>query len=78
MPWQLQMPKLKVWIPHCTAYKRIFKEITDRATKEMLSGSGMVPSVPTQKKGKNTIMSINAQRFLNLVTYLIESITAYM
>jgi uncharacterized protein len=45
--------------PHCTAYKRIFKEITDRATREMLSGSGMVPTDPKlEKKGKNNIMSI--------------------
>ena len=45
--------------PHCKAYKRIFKEITDRATREMLSGSGMVPTDPKQdKKGKNNIMSI--------------------
>ena len=45
--------------PHCTAYKRIFKEITDRATREMLSGSGMVPSdTKSTKRGKNTIMDI--------------------
>ncbi len=27
--------------PHCTAYKRIFKEITDRLNNEMFGGSGM-------------------------------------
>jgi uncharacterized protein len=41
--------------PHCTAYKRIFKEITDRATGEMLSGSGMVGN---SKRNKNSIMSL--------------------
>ena len=41
--------------PHCTAYKRIFKEITDRATEEMLSGSGMVGN---SKRNKNSIMSL--------------------
>ncbi|WP_048190066.1 TIGR04083 family peptide-modifying radical SAM enzyme [Methanobacterium sp. SMA-27] len=41
--------------PHCTAYKRIFKEITDRATVEMLSGSGMVGN---SKRNKNSIMSL--------------------
>jgi uncharacterized protein len=51
--------KLEGVDPHCKAYKRIFKEITDRATREMLSGSGMVPTDPKQdKKGKNNIMSI--------------------
>ncbi len=45
--------------PHCKAYKRIFKEITDRATREMLSGSGMDPGDSnTVKRSKNTIMSI--------------------
>ncbi len=44
--------------PHCVAYKRIFKEITDRATKEMLSGSGMGMIDTPNKQGKNTIMSI--------------------
>ncbi len=41
--------------PHCTAYKRIFKEITDRATVEMLAGSGMVGN---SKRNKNSIMSL--------------------
>jgi len=46
--------------PHCTAYKMIFKEITKRATKEMLGSSmGMIPSAPnTDSQGKKGIMSI--------------------
>ncbi len=48
--------------PHCTAYKRIFKEITDRATAEMLSGSGQGMGVSdtskSSRRGKNSIMSI--------------------
>ncbi len=43
--------------PHCAAYKMIFKEITKRATKEMLGSSmGMVPD-PSGKAEKG-IMSI--------------------
>lgn len=47
--------------PHCTAYKMIFKEITKRATKEMLgSGMGMIPGVsdnnPQTKRGIMSIM----------------------
>jgi uncharacterized protein len=45
--------------PHCTAYKRIFKEITDRATVEMLSGSGMAGN---SKRNKNSIMSLMLKR----------------
>lgn len=50
--------------PHCTAYKRIFKEITDRATSEMLSGAGgMIPGdQDSTKKGKNSIMSLMLKR----------------
>jgi uncharacterized protein len=46
--------------PHCTAYKIIFKEITKRATKEMLGPSmGMAPDASgMDEKGKNGIMSI--------------------
>ena len=45
--------------PHCTAYKMIFKEITKRATKEMLgSGMGMVPDANMDQKSKKGIMSI--------------------
>lgn len=46
--------------PHCTAYKMIFKEITKRATKEMLSsGIGMVPdNSESDKKLKQGIISI--------------------
>lgn len=46
--------------PHCTAYKMIFKEITKRATKEML-GPSMGLAVDTSnmdKKTKKGIMSI--------------------
>lgn len=47
--------------PHCTAYKMIFKEITMRATKEMLSSSmGMNPTASSgmETKSKDGIMSI--------------------
>lgn len=46
--------------PHCTAYKMIFKEITKRATKEMLGSSmGMAPDASKlDKKAKNGVMSI--------------------
>ncbi|MCC7563557.1 MAG: TIGR04083 family peptide-modifying radical SAM enzyme [Methanobacterium sp.] len=45
--------------PHCTAYKMIFKEITKRATKEMLGPSmGLVDSSSMDKKTKKGIMSI--------------------
>ncbi|EKF84733.1 TIGR04083 family peptide-modifying radical SAM enzyme [Methanobacterium formicicum] len=46
--------------PHCTAYKMIFKEITMRATKEMLGSSmGMVPDTSgMEQKAKKGIMSI--------------------
>jgi len=46
--------------PHCTAYKTIFKEITKRATKEMLKSATMGLSLEsdTEKKTKPTIMSI--------------------
>ena len=47
--------------PHCTAYKMIFKEITMRATKEMLSSSmGMNPTASSgmDTKSKDGIMSI--------------------
>ena len=43
--------------PHCPAYKRIFKEITDKATREMLSGSLMGSSKPS-KTTKYTIMDL--------------------
>ncbi|MDI3550561.1 MAG: uncharacterized protein PWQ15_1664 [Methanobacterium sp.] len=44
--------------PHCTAYKMIFKEITKRATKEMLeSGMGIASDVSgKEKKGVMSIM----------------------
>lgn len=46
--------------PHCTAYKMIFREITKRATKEMLGSSmGMIPGMPDDKsQPKKSIMSI--------------------
>ena len=46
--------------PHCTAYKMIFKEITKRATKEMLGPSlGMVNDASgMDRKTKRGIMSI--------------------
>lgn len=51
--------------PHCTAYKMIFKEITDRWDREFLGGSGMemfaLPSVP-KKDAKPGIMSIMLKR----------------
>ncbi|MCE5213830.1 MAG: TIGR04083 family peptide-modifying radical SAM enzyme [Methanobacterium sp.] len=45
--------------PHCTAYKTIFKEITRRATKEMLgSVSFGVDSEDTGKKSKPGVMAL--------------------
>ncbi len=46
--------------PHCTAYKMIFKEITTRATKEMLGSSmGMIPdSSGMDEKTKKGVMAI--------------------
>ncbi|GAB4312089.1 MAG: TIGR04083 family peptide-modifying radical SAM enzyme [Methanobacteriaceae archaeon] len=46
--------------PHCTAYKTIFKEITKRATKEMLKSAtmGLGGGTDPEKKSKPTIMSI--------------------
>lgn len=46
--------------PHCTAYKTIFKEITKRATKEMLKSAtmGLGGGTDSEKKSKPTIMSI--------------------
>ena len=46
--------------PHCTAYKRVFKEITDRATAEMLSGSVM--GTPKASKNKHSIMDLMLKR----------------
>lgn len=47
--------------PHCTAYKMIFKEITNRATKEMLKNA--IPAIhstpdPGKKPKKASIMSL--------------------
>ncbi len=46
--------------PHCTAYKMIFKELTMRATKEMLGSSmGMNPNASgMDRKAKKGVMSI--------------------
>jgi len=51
--------------PHCTAYKRIFMEITERWEKEFLGGSGMpmfgFPSEP-RKDAKPGVMAIMMKR----------------
>jgi len=46
--------------PHCTAYKMIFKDITDRANKDFLNSSSIpMPGMPLQKKvDKNKKASI--------------------
>jgi uncharacterized protein len=45
--------------PHCTAYKTIFKEITKRATREMLGSAGMgIDSAKTGKKTKPGVMAL--------------------
>ena len=53
--------------PHCTAYKRIFGEITDRLNKELLESPGMgMPMAPLQsehtKGAKPSIMSLMFKR----------------
>jgi len=49
--------------PHCTAYKRIFKEITDRWEKEFLGGSGMFGFQPEPgKDARPGIMSLMLKR----------------
>ncbi len=47
--------------PHCTAYKIIFKEITDRLNKEFLS-SGMMRPGSNEGQSKPGIMSIMLKR----------------
>lgn len=49
--------------PHCTAYKRIFKEITHRATKEMLSSSVMFSNQSNEKSSSPGIISIMLKRY---------------
>ena len=46
--------------PHCTAYKTIFKEITKRATREMLGSAtmGFDPDSGSEEKSKKGIMSL--------------------
>ena len=45
--------------PHCAAYKTIFKEITKRATKEMLGNTGLgLDTENTDKKTKPGVMAI--------------------
>ena len=57
--------KIKGVDPHCIAYKRIFKEITDRFNSEFLGGSGMamfgLPSEPV-RDAKPGIMAIMLKR----------------
>jgi uncharacterized protein len=43
--------------PHCTAYKMIFKEITDRINNELFGGAGM-PGLPQEPNAKAGIMSL--------------------
>ena len=55
--------KLEGVDPHCTAYKMIFKEITKRATQQMLGSSAMVASsLSGWIKIKHRIMSIMLKR----------------
>lgn len=45
--------------PHCTAYKRIFKEITDRLNNEMMAGMAMGTFQPQPgRDGKPGVMSL--------------------
>ena len=44
--------------PHCTAYKTIFKEVTKRATKEMLGNSGLVSSKASSDKTRPGVMAL--------------------
>ncbi|MBU4076725.1 MAG: TIGR04083 family peptide-modifying radical SAM enzyme [Euryarchaeota archaeon] len=50
--------------PHCPAYKRIFKEITERWEKEFFGGSGGTEmfGVPSEPDGKAGIMSLMLKR----------------
>ena len=50
--------------PHCTAYKMIFKEITDRANKEFLSSPamGMFGAKAKEEVSKPSIMSLMLKR----------------
>lgn len=50
--------------PHCPAYKRIFKEITERWEKEFFGGSGGTEmfGVPSEPGGKTGIMSLMLKR----------------
>ena len=51
--------------PHCTAYKMIFKEITDRANKEFLSSPAMGmfgASKSKEQDSKPSIMSLMLKR----------------
>lgn len=50
--------------PHCTGYKTIFKEITRRATKEMLSSSvGMFPGQTKERSSSPGIMAIMLKHY---------------
>lgn len=45
--------------PHCTAYKKIFKEITKRATKEMLGSANLgLDAADAGKKSKTGVMAL--------------------
>jgi uncharacterized protein len=46
--------------PHCKAYKMIFKEITDRATREFLSPSNMILGTESESKKKSLNQGIMA------------------
>ncbi|HIE31740.1 MAG TPA: SPASM domain-containing protein, partial [Methanosarcinales archaeon] len=51
--------------PHCTAYKMIFKEISDRVNSELLGSSGMAMPAIQSEPGKGTkpgIMSLMFKR----------------
>ncbi|MFQ6118713.1 MAG: TIGR04083 family peptide-modifying radical SAM enzyme, partial [Methanosarcinales archaeon] len=51
--------------PYCTAYKRIFKEITDRVNRELLGSSGMAMAAfqsEPMKDAKPGIMSLMLKR----------------
>ena len=62
-PYNAMVPKdseIKGVDPHCTAYKRIFREITERWDKEFFGGSSMpmfgLPSEPGRKPGIMSLM----------------------
>ena len=49
--------------PHCTAYKMIFKELTDRVNKEFLTSSLPIPGMSQpSKNSKASVMSLMLKR----------------